>query len=202
MRCPANPPAAVRIRISMRKLGLALMLFLLCGAAFGQKNEIAVLGGGYYPVGIDGIGSGGAIEADFAHRIFNAELAAVYVDVPAVVGFNVSQVSLLGAGNYSSFFLTPSLKLKLVPGFFVSPWLSLGGGLARYNTTQFTAGTQSVANHAVLQVGGGLDVPIFPHLGLRGEVRDFYSGLPTFVFSPGIARQHNILAAAGIVLRF
>lgn len=185
----------------MRKLGLVLLLLLFCGAAFAQKNELAVAAGGYFPVGIDGVGSGGAIEGNFAHRIFNAEVAAVYAEVPVVVGFHVSQVSALGQGNYSSFFLTPALKLKIAPGFLASPWLSLGAGLARYNATQFTTGTQSVSNHAVVQIGGGLDVPIFPHLSLRGEVRDFYSGLPTFVFSPGTARQHNILAAAGIVLR-
>jgi hypothetical protein len=186
----------------MRRIGLLVFLFLFCSAAFAQKNEVAVVGGGYFPVGIDGVGSGGAVEGNFAHRVFNAEVAAAYVEVPVVFGFNVNQVSLLGQGQYSSFFLTPSLKLKVVPGFFISPWLSLGAGLARYNATQFLAGTQSVSNHAVLQVGGGLDVKVFPYLSLRGEVRDFYSGIPALSFVPTVARQHNILAGAGIVLRF
>ncbi len=186
----------------MRKLGLLLLVFLLCSIAFAQKNELAVTVGGYFPVGIDGVGSGGAVEGNFAHRVFNAEVAAVYVEVPVAVGFNVSEASLLGQGKYSALFVTPALKLKVVPGFFVSPWLSLGAGLGRYNTTQFTTGTQSSASHAVLQVGGGLDVKVFPHLSLRGEVRDFYSGLPALVFVPTAGRQHNILAGAGIVLRF
>ncbi len=179
-----------------------MIVLLFSSAAFAQKNELAILGGGHFPIGIDGIGSGGAVEGNFAHRIFNAEVAAVYVEVPVVFGFNIDQVSALGSGQYSSFFLTPSLKLKIVPGFFVSPWLSAGAGLARYNATEFTTGTQSVSNHGVLQVGGGMDVKVFPYLSLRGEVRDFYSGLPTFAFAPGVARQHNILAAGGIVLRF
>jgi hypothetical protein len=186
----------------MRKIGLLLLVFALSGAALAQKNELAITAGGYFPVGIDGVGSGGAVEGNFAHRVLNAEIAAAYVEVPVVFGFNVSQASLLGQGKYSSFFLTPALKLKIVPGFFISPWLSLGGGLARYDATQFTSGTQSVSNHAVLQVGGGLDVKVFPHVSLRGELRDFYSGIPALTFVPTIARQHNILAAGGIVLRF
>ncbi len=186
----------------MRRIGVLIVVSLLCGAAFAQKNELAIVGGGYFPVGIDGVGSGGAVEGNFAHRVFNAEVAAAYVEVPVVFGFNVSQASLLGQGKYSSFFLAPALKLKVAPGFFISPWLSLGAGLARYNATQFTTGTQSVSNHAVLQVGGGLDAKIFPAVSLRGELRDFYSGLPALAFIPGIARQHNLLAGAGLVLRF
>lgn len=186
----------------MRRIGLLVLVCVLCGAAFAQKNELAITAGGYFPIGIDGVGSGGALEGSFAHRIFNPEIAAVYVEVPVAVAFNVSQVSALGQGKYSSLFVAPGLKLKVVPGFFFSPWLSLGAGLARYNSTQFTTGTQSVSNHAVLQIGGGLDVKVFPFVSLRGEVRDFYSGLPTFVFSPGTARQHNLLTTAGVVFRF
>lgn len=186
----------------MRIIGTLLLVCVLCGAAFAQKNEVAITGGGYFPFGIDGVGSGGAIEGSFAHRIFNPEVAAVYVEVPVAVAFNVSQVSLLGQGKYSSFFLTPALKLKVIPGFFFSPWLSLGAGLARYNATQFTTFSQSVSNHAVLQIGGGLDVKVLPHVSLRGEVRDFYSALPTLVFLPGAGHQHNLLTTAGVVFRF
>ncbi len=186
----------------MRSLGILLLVCALSGAALAQKNELAITGGGYFPFGIDGVGSGAAIEGDFAHRIFNPEIAAVYVEVPVAVAFNVSQVSLLGQGKYSSLFVTPALKLKVIPGFFFSPWLSLGAGLARYNATQFFTATQSVSNHAVLQIGGGLDVKVLPYVSLRGEVRDFYSALPTLVFLPGAGHQHNLLTTAGIVFRF
>ena len=187
----------------MRKVVLVLLVLLsLSLLAPAQKNELAITGGGYFPFGIDGVGSGGAIEGTFAHRVFNPEIAAVYVEVPVAVAFNVSQVSLLGQGKYSSLFVTPALKLKVIPTFFFSPWLSLGAGLARYNATQFTTATQSVSTHAVLQIGGGLDVKVLPYVSLRGEVRDFYSALPALPFLPGVGHQHNLLTTAGIVFRF
>src|SRR5574340_420689 len=98
----ANPAAAHRIRVSMRRIGLLVLVCALCGAAFAQKNELAITGGGYFPVGIDGVGSGGAVEGSFAHRIFNPEIAAVYVEVPVAAAFNVSEASLLGQGKYSA----------------------------------------------------------------------------------------------------
>ena len=53
----------------------------------------------------------------------------------------------------------------------------------------------------VFTYGGGIDVPVWRFVALRGEVRDFYSGSPAFnaLVSGG---QHNLVAGAGIVLRF
>ena len=47
---------------------------------------------------------------------------------------------------------------------------------------------------------------IAPFLGLRAEVRDFYSGSPELTLNQVTGtfneRQHNIIGTAGLVLRF
>jgi hypothetical protein len=54
----------------------------------------------------------------------------------------------------------------------------------------------------VFQVGVGLDVKIFGHFSLRGEGRDFWSGVPQLGLNTGKSRQHNIFAGGGIVWHF
>ncbi len=200
--CGEIPPAALRIRASMRKLGCLLVLFLFCSFAAAQKNELAVTAGGYFPFGIQGIGSGGGVEGSFAHRLVDAKVAAIYGELPVMIGFKVSEVSPLSQGNYTSFFVTPAVKLKLLPGFPASPWISLGGGLAHYWATDNLTLLQSSSNHAALQIGGGLDVKIAPFLSLRGELRDFYAPIPALSFLPVGSDQHNVFAGGGIVVRF
>jgi hypothetical protein len=58
-----------------------------------------------------------------------------------------------------------------------------------------------------LQFGGGIDVrtpiKIFLPIGLRGEVRDFYS-FDTLEFATPVRgnRQHNVIVSGGFILRF
>ena len=186
----------------MRKIGCLLIVLLFCTLATAQKNELAVTAGGYFPFGIQGIGSGGGVEGSFARRLLDAKLAAVYGELPVMIGFKVSEVSLLSQGNYTSFFVTPAVKLKLLPGFAASPWISVGGGLAHYRATDNITLLQSSSNHAALQIGGGLDVKVAPVLSLRGELRDFYAPIPALSFLPVGSDQHNVFAGGGIVLRF
>jgi hypothetical protein len=97
-------------------------------------------------------------------------------------------------------FITPGLRLKLLPVSPISSWVALGGGLARYNG----------ANKAAIEYGGGLDFKTgLPLLGLRAEVRDFVTedflngsiGSVIALNSSGL-HHHNVLIGGGIVLRF
>jgi hypothetical protein len=54
----------------------------------------------------------------------------------------------------------------------------------------------------VFQVGAGLDVKVFGHLSVRGEVRDFFSGIPQLNVDTGKSRQHNFFVGAGVVWHF
>jgi hypothetical protein len=101
--------------------------------------------------------------------------------------------------NFSTFFFTPSLKLKFLPSSGVSPFVSAGGGLARFgnNPTSDTRGA--------FQVGGGVDIKTrLPLLGFRIETRDFLTGRPGIPSFTTITSDHlhNIFVGGGITLHF
>jgi hypothetical protein len=54
----------------------------------------------------------------------------------------------------------------------------------------------------VFQIGGGLDVKLLSRLSLRGEVRDFFSGVPQLNVDIGKSRQHNFFVGAGVIFHF
>jgi len=142
-------------------------------------------------------------------RMVNALVASVHLEVPVTY---VPSQSLTFTGpvgfspvHLSSLFVTPSIRVKLLPGSSISPWGSVGGGLARYTTD---AGLPAI-NSGALQFGGGLDFKTrLPLLGFRAEVRDYVSKQP----NPGVAlfsvqtpsglSRHNVLVGGGIVLSF
>ena len=110
-------------------------------------------------------------------------------------------------GQYSSYFVTPAVRLKLFPDLAVSPWVSLGGGFGHFgpSSTLLFGGPnplKSGTTTGVLQAGLGLDVKIIGKFSARGEVRDFWSGEPNLGVNTGKSRQHNILVAGGIVWHF
>jgi hypothetical protein len=55
---------------------------------------------------------------------------------------------------------------------------------------------------AVFQAGIGLDVKLFSHVSVRGEARDFFSGVPPLNVDIGKSRQHNFFVGGGAVWHF
>ena len=112
-------------------------------------------------------------------------------------------------GQYAYIFLTPHIRVKFRPQGPLSPWALLGGGYARFlekrpvSTVSFAPGT----NTGALVFGGGIDThPLvrvfkFP-IGLRVEVRDFYSGSPKYNQPVKGTLQHNVSFAAGLLIKF
>lgn len=184
------------------------MITTLCAVpALAQKTELAIGAGGYFPINLTGVGNAVAIEGTLSHRIAEVPLAALYLDVPVVGSLKstVRSFGLTSSASYSALFVAPGLKLKLAPGFFVSPWLAAGGGLAHFGASSGLAaagGSSGSTNTGVFDVGGGLDAKVAPYVSLRGEVRDFYSGGLGLSLATFNQRQHNIVTTAGVVLRF
>ncbi len=187
-----------------------LLMFVLAMALVlplaAQKNELAIGVGGYFPVNLTGVGSAVAVEGSFAHRIASVPFLSAYVELPVVGTLNssVQTFGLVSSASYSALFVAPGLRVKLAPGFFVSPWLAAGGGLAHFSGNsglRLLSGTDT-NNTGVVDFGGGLDVKVIPHISLRGELRDFYSGGLGFNLLNLDQRQHNIVATAGLVVRF
>jgi hypothetical protein len=51
-------------------------------------------------------------------------------------------------------------------------------------------------------VGGGVDVKLLRFLALRAEMRDFFSGKPSYNVVVRRTGQHNVVVGGGFVLRF
>ncbi len=180
---------------------LLLVCLTLPVCAIAQKNELGVLVGGYVPIGSSlDFSPGIAVEGAFAHRLVSIPLVALYGELPVVVGFNVGAANPFTSQNYSSLFITPGLKVKLAPSFPVSPYLAVGVGYGRFHASNPLTGS-ATDNHAVVDIGGGLDLKVLPYISLRGEVRDFESGSTTLLGLVGIS-GHNLVGAGGLVLRF
>jgi len=140
-------------------------------------------------------------------RLLNAHLVSLHAELP-VAGIPSTKLSetitATTLDHISTVFITPGLRIKILPGAPISPWASIGGGWARYRLNDASL-TQ---NKAAIQFGGGLDFKTgLPLLGFRAEVRDFVTGNPDFglgsLFNTGSGlHHHNILAGGGIVLRF
>lgn len=201
------------------KLLLSLASILLFAiSASAQKYEVSVSVGGMgtgerdivLPVpGIIDVNNGLAYQVNFTQRFFNAQLASLHFEFPITVTprREIDSSNVLSPRSYSTLFITPGIKLKLLPGAGISPYAVAGVGYARFNSSDFLVndqpnpGDRSV-NRAVFDFGGGLDFKVLPYISVRGEVRDFVSGNPRLNSEFIANRQHNLLISGGIVLRF
>ncbi len=185
---------------------VCLLLLALAGSSAAQSIELAIGGGGYLPVNNNQADKAFAVEGTFSARMLHVPLAALYFDLPVVGTLNSTVTStqqLTSLGTYSAMFIAPGLKIKLAPGFPMSPFIAAGVGVARFSkSSSLASGGDSITNTNVFDVGGGLDTKIFPYLSLRAEVRDFYSGSARLGFSNLDQRQHNVVITGGLVLRF
>jgi hypothetical protein len=155
------------------------------------------------------VSGGVTFMGNFSHRITSFGPAAFYLEAPVVGG-----PSRVGSTTFttppflgdvvpvsaSSLFFTPSAKVKFLDASRISPFATVGGGLAHLG---LASGNR---NTGALQFGGGADFksPI-RHLGLRAEVRDFLAAntMPSSAFTQvSPAHQHTIFAGGGVVFRF
>jgi hypothetical protein len=205
----------------MKRFSILMAVLCFSAAALAQQADVAFTVGGSFvsdiqqvtpPPPILGASNPSALKTDhhiflegtLAGRLINAHLASLHFELP-IAGIPSQKVSFTDtAGTFSSglstLFVTPGIRLKLAPIAPISPWLSVGGGLAHYS-----GDTGGSANKPALQFGGGVDFRTgLPLLGFRAEVRDFVTGDPDFLAftnSSGL-HHHNVLAGGGLVLRF
>lgn len=205
----------------MKRFSILMAVLCISTLAAAQKADAAFVVGGSFvsdtketfsvsPTPFDTIKTGHHLflEGALGVRFVNAHVASLSLDVP-VAGIPSQKITFAGApgaviDNLSALFITPGLRLKLLPAAPISPWVTLGGGWARYSQNGFNT------NKAAIEYGGGLDFKTgLPLLGFRAEVRDFVTedflngsiGSAIAQNSSGL-HHHNILAGGGIVLRF
>ena len=109
--------------------------------------------------------------------------------------------------DFASLYLRPGIRVELNPKGRIQPSATLGAGYALYeqNTTPLSGVLNSAPRHlsrGAFQCGGGLDTPIFKWVSLRGEIRDFYTGLPALNVNTIRGGTHNVIVSGGFVLKF
>src|SRR5215467_2740495 len=194
------------------RFAVLLVSLFLASAGFAQSNDVAVSFGGTFSPGAEGpavceailtcpagivsrsVDPGFSIEGTYAHRLANFRAASLHLELPFM--FTPTRKSEFLGPDFSTFFFTPSLRLKFLPSSGVSPFVSAGGGLGR-----FKQGSTS-DNHGAFQLGGGVDFKThLPVLGFRIEARDFVAGPPSFS-SLTNGHLNNLFVGGGIVLHF
>src|SRR5581483_528235 len=205
----------------MRKTALVFVCLLVAILAQAQKNEISFTAGEYVSAGASlDWGTATAFEGSFAHRIAHVPLLAFSLELPvaATAGSSIPVSSLISSSlpSFTSLLITPGVRVKLAPSFPLSPYVAVGVGLARFNVQRNSSAVVSrligsgVNNTWAVDFAGGLDLKILPHVTLRGELRDFYSGaigLPALIPAPlrsllPVSNQHNLMGTGGVVVTF
>jgi hypothetical protein len=171
-------------------------------AAHAQKNEFTVMASTFQTSASYNVHGGQGLQLNYARRIVNIEVASLYLELPFAAAWggnrSITQGNLLHE-DYNTMYLTPGLKLKLLPGSFISPYLAGGLGWGGFRASN-TSGT---SNKFAGDIGGGADFNILPILSLRGEVRDYYTSSPTFdVQSVFHGNVNNVVISGGAVFRF
>ena len=201
-------------------IGALVAVCTFVAQAAAQKNELTgILGRTFISnQGIPGapaydpelrFGNGLTFEVNYARRVVDAGLFSLALEVPFVVDpvEDLHAAQNLIPKQYSSFFVTPAARLNAFPDQAVSPWVSFGGGFGHFSesSTLVFGGPnpgKTGTTTGVLQGGLGLDVRIFGHFSLRGEAREFWSGVPQLNVNTGKSRQYNLFAGGGIVWHF
>jgi hypothetical protein len=206
--------------MSLKRLAVGALVTVctLVVHATAQKNELSgllgrtfisdqgIVGGTFFDNNVH-FGKGLTFEVNYARRVLEPGLASVSLEVPVVVNWDEDLASDAPQvpKDFKSFFVTPSARLNIFSNSAVSPWVSFGGGVGRFNesSTQ-VAGVSSKTGTTTgaLQAGLGLDVRVFGRFSMRGEFRDFWSGVPQLNVDTGKSRQHNFFVAGGLVWHF
>jgi hypothetical protein len=192
---------------------LAVWTFVRPAAA--QKNELSGILGRTFTSdqGIQGapsydpnlrFGKGLTFEINYARGIMGGDVVSLALEVPFVVNpdEDLHAAQNLIPEGYSSYFVTPAARANLFPQTAVSPWASFGAGFGHFSvgsTLEFGGSNpgKTGTTTGVLQAGLGLDVKILGHFSLRGEARDFWSGVPQLNVNTGKSHQHNFFVGAG-----
>jgi hypothetical protein len=153
-----------------------------------------------------------ALGAEYDRRVLAGERATVYAGIDFLASpldVKVSNPATDVIGQYAYVFLTPHVRVKFHPGGALSPWLLFGGGYARFLEKRPALASSFVpgSNTGTFVFGGGVDtrtiVQVFRiPIGLRADVRDFYSGSPNYGQPTPGSLQHNVVFTGGLLIKF
>ena len=152
---------------------------------------------------------GTTYQATLAWHVWERGVARLSLEVPFIASpaFTVTTPGASLPLEYASLYLTPGLRVTILPGARVSLFGAAGGGYARYSESKLRADRsanppQRDTDTIAAAFGGGIDVRAFGWLGFRAEVRDIYTGARNFSIATPGNRVHNVVGSGGLVLRF
>jgi hypothetical protein len=198
---------------------VAICTFVAQGAAqneqgAAEKNELSGILGRTFIAdqGIQGapaydpnlrFGKGLTFEINYSRRFVVTGAWSIALEVPFVVNLDEDAHTYTNPFlSYKSYFVTPAARLNLFPTTAVSPWVSFGGGFGHFGGISDGSTSTSGNTTGVMQGGVGLDVKLSGRFTVRGEARDFWSGVPDLNVNTGKSRQHNIFVGGGLVWHF
>jgi hypothetical protein len=148
-------------------------------------------------------------QATLGWRVWQGNNVAISAEVPFIASpaFDVSTPGPALPKEYASLYLTPGVRVTLLPRAAVSVFGAVGAGYARYSESKLRADggpnpSQRDTNTGALQFGGGVDVRGFGWLGFRGAVRDVFTGARNFSIATPAPSVHNVVGSGGLVVRF
>lgn len=199
-----------------RKILVCSLLLLCClpgcAPAFAQRHEVGLTLGRFVESRRTSAGSalklksGTALQANYGYRLAKRPGVSVLAEVHLLASplRDITSGIRSATRDFATLYVTPGIRVKLLPELPVSPYLAVGGGYAQYEHSDFQIdGQPNPAPHRVhrgaLDFGGGIDIKVWRFLGIRAEIRDFYTGSPNFntLVSGG---QHNVVAGGGFLL--
>ncbi len=151
-------------------------------------------------------------QLNFAHRMKGGKVQ-LWLEFPsaAAPSHSVASVDWATPVSLATFYTTPSLRVNMRGEGGVSPWILFGGGYALYEGSEELRSRRPnlsrYVNTGALQFGAGVDLRtrlrLLRPIGLRGEVRDFFSlDAPDFTTSVRESHQHNVIVSGGFIVRF
>src|SRR5690242_11807145 len=112
------------------------LLLAFAGVASAQSNELALEASGLINASATNPSFGGGFQVNYAHRLLGVPGVGLYGEIPFVAGFNNTGINIaqLQRENFNAFYLTPGVRVKFLPAFFISPYLAAGVGWGHFSS--------------------------------------------------------------------
>lgn len=189
--------------------------FLFVSPARAQKQEVGLTLGHLFgaartsPLGALNLGGGVGFQANYGYRLVDGSKAALFAETHFLANplRDITSINRSASRDVASLYVTPGVRVKFAPRASFSPYAVVGGGYGLYEQSYFQIDGQSnpaprFTHRGVFAFGGGVDVKVWRFLGARWEVRDFYSGNPSFNAPAASSGQHNVVVGGGFTLHF